>query len=133
MFAPTKNSSSGLRAMAPLLTLALAVFLGVMFPLAGVRAGEKGMGTVAGTVVNAAGAPVPDARVTLQGADGSAPQTTQTNPHGRFFFPQLDNGYYDVRAYSNGAWSAWKHNIEVKTGKQTEVRLEVIPRKKTGE
>jgi hypothetical protein len=95
------------------------------------RAGDGGLGTVAGTVVNVSGTPVPDARVTLQGADGSAPQSTETNLQGRFFFPQLDHGYYDVRAYFNGAWSAWKHNVEVKPGKQTEVKLEIIPRKKT--
>lgn len=112
-------------------TLVLSFF--VTLPQKPVRAGEKGVGTVAGTVVNHAGAPVSDARVTLQGADGTEPETTLTNRHGRFFFPQLPRGYYDVRAYSDGEWSAWKHNVEVKTGKQTEVRLEVIPRKKSSE
>ncbi len=85
----------------------------------------KGLGTLAGTVVSATGRPVPDARVTSQGADGTMPQSTTTNAQGRFFFPELKNGYYDVRAYHNGAWTEWKHNIEVKTGKQTDVKLQL--------
>jgi hypothetical protein len=120
------------RALRVLLEISILVgVLAFLFVSLAARAGEEGVGTVAGTVINASGIAVPGARVTLQGADGSAPEATQTNQQGRFFFPQLNHGYYDVRAYSNGAWSAWKHNIEVKTGKQTEVRLEIIPRKKT--
>jgi len=92
----------------------------------------KGLGTLAGTVVNASGKPVADVRVTIQGADGTMPQSTTTNSQGRFFFPELKNGYYDVRAYHNGAWTQWKHNIEVKTGKQTEVKLQLpSPAKKS--
>jgi len=118
---------------APPAILVLAVSLFTILPQVAARAGDTGMGTVAGTVINSSGKPVPGARVTLQGADGTAPQTTQTNTHGRFFFPELDHGYYDVRAYSNGAWSGWKHNVEVKTGKQTEVELRIIPPKKPAE
>jgi len=110
---------------------ALAASLLLFSPAAAVHAGEEGLGTVAGVVINVSGSPVAGARVTLQGADGSSPQTTQTNSKGRFFFPQLVHGYYDVRAYSNGEWSSWKHNVEVKIGKQTELKLQVIPPKKT--
>jgi Carboxypeptidase regulatory-like domain len=53
------------------------------------------------------------------------PKSTLTNEDGRFFFPQLENGYYDVRAYHAGAWTTWKHNIEVKIGKQTDVKLKL--------
>jgi len=94
---------------------------------------EYGMGTLAGTVVGANGKPVAGSRVTLEDAGASHPDVTLTNAEGRFFFAELRHGYYDVRAYSNGAWSEWKHNIEVKTGRQTEVRLQVVkkPRKAT--
>jgi hypothetical protein len=111
---------------------AAVVFL-VLAALACIRAADiKGMGTLAGTVVGASGKAVADARVTSQGADGTKPQSTTTNAEGRFFFPELKNGYYDVRAYHNGAWTDWKHNIEVKTGKQTEVKLQLpAPAKKS--
>lgn len=119
------------RALRALLEISiLLAALTFLFVSLAARAAEDGVGTVAGTVINVSGAPVADARVTLQGADGTAPEVTETNRQGRFFFPQLNHGYYDVRAYSNGAWSAWKHNVEVKTGKQTEVKLQIIPRKK---
>ena len=117
-----------------LIRVAVAVALPIVFTLAlltCVAANDEGMGTLAGTVVAASGAPVVNARVTLQGADGGSPDSTTTNDRGRFFFPDLGHGYYDVRAYSNGAWSGWMHNVEVKTGKQTEVTLRVVAKKKT--
>lgn len=126
----TRSPRDG-RALRALLEISILVgALTFLFVSMAARAGEDGVGTVAGTVINVSGVPVPGARVTLQGADGTAPEATETNRQGRFFFPQLNHGYYDVRAYSNGAWSAWKHNVEVKTGKQTEVKLQIIPRKK---
>jgi Carboxypeptidase regulatory-like domain len=92
---------------------------------------ESGLGTLAGTVVGPNGRPIAGARVTSQEAGGSHPSATTTNSQGRFFFPQLAHGYYDLRAYSNGVWSGWKHNIEVKTGKQTDVTLRVPEGKQT--
>ena len=92
---------------------------------------ESGMGTLAGIVVGVNGKPVIGSRVTLQDAGASHPDVTSTNAQGRFFFADLHHGYYDVRAYAGGAWSEWKHNIEVKTGKQTEVRLQVVTKPKT--
>lgn len=94
-------------------------------------AADQGMGTLAGTVTGPGGRPVAGARVTSQEAGGSHPSTTITNAQGRFFFPQLGHGYYDVRAYADGTWSDWKHNIEVKTGKQTEVTLRIPTKKQT--
>jgi hypothetical protein len=101
------------------------VFIAVAALACATAADIKGLGTLAGTVVGTNGKPVTDARVTSQGADGTMPQSTTTNAQGRFFFSELKNGYYDVRAYHSGAWTEWKHNIEVKTGKQTEVKLQL--------
>lgn len=91
---------------------------------------QGGLGTLAGTVVGPSGKPIVGARVSFQGADGTHPDSTVTNDQGRFFFPQIPHGYYDARAYYNGAWSEWKHNIEVNTGKQTEVTLRVPAKQK---
>ncbi|MGA8224046.1 MAG: carboxypeptidase-like regulatory domain-containing protein [Candidatus Acidiferrales bacterium] len=104
---------------------AVLVLLAVAALVCAATANDKGMGTLAGTVLSQSGRPVADARVTSQGADGSHPQVTMTNAEGRFFFAQLVHGYYDVRAYHNGAWTDWKHNVEVNTGKQTEVKLQL--------
>jgi len=111
---------------------AIFVFLVLAALACAATAGDKGMGTLAGTVLSQSGKPVADARVTSQGADGSHPQTTTTNTQGRFFFAELVHGYYDVRAYHSGAWTDWKHNVEVNTGKQTEVKLQLpSPQKKS--
>jgi Carboxypeptidase regulatory-like domain len=93
---------------------------------------EGGMGTLAGTVLNGKGKPVVGASVTMENSSGGGPHATITNAQGRFFFPELIHGYYDVRATHNGASSDWKHNVEVHTGKQTEVTLRFLhPERKT--
>lgn len=84
-----------------------------------------GMGTLAGVVVSAQGRPVPGASVTMQTATGGSPHATVTNSQGRFFFPELVHGYYDLRATHKGWVSEWKHNVEVNTGKETDVRLQL--------
>jgi hypothetical protein len=117
-----------MRRMNRAFSLCLLVAVGLALALAA-AADDGGMGTLAGTVVSPGGAAVVGARVTSQGADGSHPQVTTTNAQGRFFFPDLRHGYYNVRAYSKGAWTDWKNNIEVKTGKQTEVKLRLSPKK----
>lgn len=89
----------------------------------GAAAQEGGMGTLSGVVLNANGRAVEGAHVVMQNALGDAPEATVTNAHGRFFFPQLVHGYYDVRASFAGKSTDWKHNIEVRTGKQTNVTL----------
>lgn len=90
--------------------------------------GDHGMGTLAGTVVNSQGKPVANASITMQNADGQSPHATTTNREGRFFFPDLPHGYYDVRASTHSARSEWKHNVEIVTGKQTEVTLRLVPK-----
>lgn len=102
--------------------LALATLLAVA---AIALADDGGMGTLAGTVTTAQGKPVPEASVTIQTADGKNPHATRTNAQGRFFFPELPHGLYDVRAYHNGISSEWKHNVTVETGKQIEVALKL--------
>lgn len=82
-----------------------------------------GLGTLAGTVVDANGRPVEGASVIMQSATGNMPYATTTNSHGRFFFPRLPGGYYDVRATTRSRASAWKHNLKVRTGRQTDVLL----------
>jgi Carboxypeptidase regulatory-like domain len=84
---------------------------------------EGGLGTLSGVVLNAKGGPVEGARVIMQSASGGAPDAARTNSSGRFFFPQLARGYYDVRASFAGKSTDWKHNIEVRTGKETNVTL----------
>jgi hypothetical protein len=103
--------------------LAAAAMLGI----AAAANARVGLGTLGGTVMDHKGKPVAGASVTIQTSDGRHPHVTTTNEQGRFFFPELIHGLYDVRAYSNGRWTEWKHNTTVRTGKQTEVKLRLPP------
>jgi hypothetical protein len=104
-------------------TLAVLLLATTAFVAAGQETG--GMGTLAGVVLNAQRKPVAGATVTMQSATGGNPHATKTNSQGRFFFPELIHGYYDLRATHNGLVSEWKHIIEVSVGKQTEVELQL--------
>lgn len=81
------------------------------------------LGTLEGTVLRADGKPLAGARVTSEQSEGEHPHATLTNGDGRFFFPRLKPGLYNLRAYYKGAWSEWAKNAEVKVGKGTEVVL----------
>ena len=83
--------------------------------------------TLAGTVLDMDGKPAAGATVTAQRSDGTTPLGTHTNAQGRFFFPLLRSGLYDVRASRGKTASEWRHNIEVHAGKQTDVTLHLAP------
>jgi Carboxypeptidase regulatory-like domain len=88
-----------------------------------VSSGER-LGTLEGTVERD-GKPLAGARVTAEEAEGAHPHATLTNDDGRFFFPRLKPGLYNLRAYYKGDWSGWAKNAEVKVGKGTDVTLHV--------
>ncbi len=113
------------------LVFCAGVGVGLALTLVTGPAQARGLGTLAGTVLTAKGKPIAGARVIMQSAVGDNPNATVTNSHGRFFFPRLPRGYYDVRATFKGRASAWRHNLEVRTGRQTDVilRLSVPIRK----
>lgn len=82
-----------------------------------------GVGTVGGQVLSSNGKPAVDARVILQASDGGYLQTAQTNADGKFWFAELPEGQYDVRASDNGRVSEWRQNVWVSPGKQTNITL----------
>ena len=100
--------------------LLIAAMLVVARPVA---SGER-LGTLEGTV-DRDGRPLAGARVTAEEAEGAHPHATLTNGDGRFFFPRLSPGLYNLRAYYKGTWSGWAKNAEVKAGKGTNGTLHV--------
>lgn len=90
-----------------------------------------GEGTIGGQVLETNGKAVAGARVTLEASDGRKPKTTETNAQGRFWFPSLATGLYDVRAYSKGRISDWRKNVWVERGKQSNVTLRLRSGKTT--
>lgn len=87
------------------------------------------LGTLGGRVLGPDDAPVAGARVTVQTADGRHPHASSTDAKGQFAFPDMLAGPYDARAYSNGAWSGWQHNVIVRAGKTTEITLRISAKK----
>ena len=112
--------------------LSLAVLaLAVTTFVTGSAAQTKALGTIGGQVFGTTGFAAPGARVILQAADGKSPQTTVTNTQGRFWFPMLPPGLYDVRASAQGRSSEWRQNVGVRTGRQTTIALHLRSKKPT--
>jgi len=97
--------------------------------IASICTAAAGLGTVGGQVLDAGGAPVADAFVTLQSSEGGHLQTAQTNAEGRFWFASLPEGQYSVRASNHGRVSEWKQNVWVSPGRQTNVTLHLRAKK----
>ncbi len=88
-----------------------------------------GMGTIGGQVLNAAGKAVSGVHVTLQTTDGGHLQVADTNDQGRFWFAELPEGQYSVRASDGSYVSEWREGVWVAPGKQTNVVLHLRAKK----
>lgn len=89
------------------------------------------LGRLAGSVLGPRATPIAGARVTMQTADGRHPHATSTDAKGHFAFPDILPGPYDARAYRDGKWSEWQHNVIVRAGKTTEITLKISATKST--
>ena len=64
-----------------------------------------------GTVKDALGRPLPDAKISLQGADGSVIKTARSKGNGMFSFADVKPGSYAVMATMNG----FRQGVEIVT------------------
>jgi virginiamycin B lyase len=84
---------------------------------------KQGPGSLGGTVVNAKGAPVAGAQVVWQTADGGKPHALHSDAQGHFHIAQLRTGLYELSASAGGASSDWSHNVLVRPGAETNIKL----------
>lgn len=110
--------------VAAALAMALAALPGAAGQLDG-----SAPGTLGGVVLGLDGKPAAGVSVIVQASDGSHPKAVKTNDQGRFWFPLLRPGPYEVRAQAKGLSSDWKHNQPVRSGHQTNLTLRLLPRK----
>jgi Carboxypeptidase regulatory-like domain/Peptidase family M1 domain len=98
----------------------------LVLPLAGASATAAG-GTVAGRVVDAKGAAVVEAYVTVADASGEQTRTATTDAEGRFKVDGLNPGVYIVTVTAKGFGEMRRENVKVEEGKSAnvEVKLEV--------
>ena len=102
------------------------VFPGILvaiFTLIGgiATAQEVTTGTIEGTVLTGDQQEVPGASVTLRSAQGQ--RTIMTDDKGRFRFPYLNPGLFDVKVEMEGYNSVERKALEVRLGSR--VRLEI--------
>ena len=84
---------------------------------------KQGPGNLDGTVVDANGAPVSGAQILWQGSDGRTPHVVYSDAQGHFHIPTVRAGLYDLRASSGHASSNWEHNVMVRPGGKSSVKL----------
>jgi len=86
-------------------------------------AGEKG--NVMGTVAGPSQTPIPGAKVTLAGADGSR-QSATADQSGHYSFPAVDPGTYTLSAEAAGYQAATRTAVLVTGGTSTTVDLLLV-------
>ncbi len=99
-------------------TVALACLLGVAGP---VRA--QTTATLAGTITDASGGVLIDARLALQQIETGLTRTTISGPDGRFVFAGLPVGRYDIRVERSGFRPFVRRDVLLTIGQTLSVRL----------
>jgi len=109
----------------------VALFFSVLALLAATAAAapRPRTGNITGTVLGPDGKAVANARVIVQTSYGRHPQSRLTDAAGQFHFRQLAAGLYDMRAYANGLWSDWHHNVMLRANKEIEVEFLLHPKR----
>jgi hypothetical protein len=80
-------------------------------------------GTISGVVEDATGAVLPGVTVTLTSRDQGFTRSTVTDENGRYVFPAVPTGPYDVVATLQGFETAQANNSLVEVGKTTAVNF----------
>jgi hypothetical protein len=105
-----RKKSHNLNMIIPARTIALAV---VGFALA---AGNSWALALQGIVRDAAGRPLKDAEIRIEGREGSEPRTARTDGKGRYRSTGLGEGTFNVSLVVNGAVKAAIANVRVWEG-----------------
>src|SRR5258708_34738098 len=101
-----------------LVVIVVAILLACSLPTMAQESAVKG--SLEGVVVDASGASVPGAQVTLDGPEGS--KTTVTDNQGIFTFPLLIQGRYNVKVQKQGFKAATLTGVEVITNRVSSLR-----------
>src|SRR3981081_1423265 len=87
---------------------------------------KLGPGNLDGIVVNSKGVPVAGAQVLWQVSDGEKPHVLHCDEHGHFHIPGLRAGLYDLRASFGESSSDWEHNVIVRRGAGSNLKLRLL-------
>ena len=89
--------------------------------------GQAVNGTLLGTVTDATGATVANARVTVTEAATGAIHQSATNESGNYAFPGMLPGTYTVAVEAKGFKKALQQNIDLLSNSTTRVDLALVP------
>ena len=103
-------------------SLALVVAIALCVA-AGPALAQSSTGSISGTVLDTAGAPLPGAAVTAKNTKTGAVRSATSNATGAFVFPLLPVGVYDVSAALQGFTPSNTGRAEVSVGADTSLRL----------
>src|SRR5665213_2468172 len=78
--------------------------------------GQAATATIQGTVTDASGAAVPDAKVTIKNAGTGATVNANTNAQGRFSVSYINPGTYDMDATKAGFQTAARKGLTINVG-----------------
>ncbi|HQQ78140.1 MAG TPA: TonB-dependent receptor [Thermoanaerobaculia bacterium] len=90
---------------------------------AGPALAQSATGSISGTVLDTAGAPLPGAAVAAKNAKTGAVRNATSNASGAFVFPLLPVGVYDVTATLQGFTASRTGRAEVSVGADTSLKL----------
>ncbi|MBI4480569.1 MAG: TonB-dependent receptor [Acidobacteria bacterium] len=95
-----------------------ALFLPAMVLLlsASMAMAQLTTGTINGTVTDQSGAAVPGANVTAKNTETGASRATVTGPTGRYEFPSMPGGTYEVTATSQGFQTSVRSGVALSLG-----------------
>lgn len=106
-----------------LFTLAVFAVVSLLFVTASM-AQTSTTGTISGTVADSNGAVVPNATVTLSGANLIRSQTTQSDSEGNYRFSAVPPGKYTVAVAAISGFKAYsQENVEVNLSKDTTTNI----------
>jgi hypothetical protein len=103
----------------------LAVAAVLLLAAGGSALAQLQTGALFGTVVDDQGNPLPGVTVTLTGP--TTPQVQETNAQGRFRFPTLSPGTYDLKTELEGYSPIDYPNVVINVGRNTEVEVTMNP------
>src|SRR3990172_3011877 len=87
--------------------------------------GQVTTGTILGTVMDASGAVVPGATITIRNVETGISRTLTSDAAGRYTAPQLPLGRYEVTAEASGFQRVVRSGIELSVGRQAAVDFQM--------
>src|SRR5947209_3911183 len=126
------------REVAPMWREMFRKSLGIAFLLGGIallpaglpaqlpKTHNQGPGNLDGTVIDSKGTPVAGAQILWQASDGEKPHVVHSDAQGHFHLAALRAGLYDLRASAGDASSDWEHNVVVRRGAESNVKLRLV-------